>query len=83
MRLRHLSGPLEQIVDTLMQKTKMSRSECNTALASIYDGYEEFRRAEREGGPMAALARGTAEATTALPTPQLGEQRPAATGTHG
>lgn len=80
MRLRHLSGPLEQIVDTLMQKTKMSRSECNAALAAIYDGYEEFRRAERQVGPMTAPVRVTAEAP---PTPQLDELRPAATGTHG
>lgn len=82
MRLRHLSGPLERIVDTLMHKTKMSRSECNHALESIYEGYEEFRRAERQGGLIAPPARETAE-EPAPPTPQFVEERPAATGTHG
>lgn len=47
-RLKYLQKQLGEIVDTLMQKTKMSKSDCNIALAEIYEGYEKFQRGERE-----------------------------------
>lgn len=88
MRLRHLSGELERLVDTLMHKTRLSRSELNALLASIYDGYEEFRRSETRLGPPSPAPRHTAE-QPAEPErsfeeeKSFEEERPAATGTHG
>ncbi|MBY6242022.1 hypothetical protein [Methylosinus sp. Sm6] len=80
MRLRHLSGSVERLVDGLMHKTRLSRSELNALLASIYDGYEEFRRAEAQRGPSPP---GRAAEPPAEPEQLLEDQRPAATGTHG
>lgn len=81
LRLRHLGGPLEQIVGTLMRKTKMSRSDCNGALDAIYRGFEEFCRAEphmpRIAPPPAPRREAPADACATE------ERRLAATGTHG
>jgi hypothetical protein len=81
MRLRHLGGPLERIVGTLMRKTKISRSECNAALASIYDGYEEFRRSEGRALRLAPPAGAPREQPARSAAAE--ERLSAATGTHG
>jgi hypothetical protein len=41
-RLRCFRGELAQIVDALMLKTKLSRSECNGFLAKVYAGFEQY-----------------------------------------
>ena len=81
MRLRHLHKELERIVEVLMHKTKLSRSECNGLLASIYDGFEEFRRAEQDGRLWRAPQRLDAPAERP-PIVHVEEDFPA-TGTHG
>ncbi|MBG0812221.1 hypothetical protein IY145_23020 [Methylosinus sp. H3A] len=81
MRLRHLQKELERIVDVLMHKTKLSRSECNGLLAPIYDGFEEFRRAEQEGRLWREPQRLDAPAEQP-PVVHVEEDLPA-TGTHG
>ncbi|MBU3889023.1 hypothetical protein FM996_01360 [Methylosinus sporium] len=82
MRLRHLHKELERIVETLMHKTKLSRSECNGVLAPIYEGYEEFRRAEQEGRPQRA-PRYLETPAERSPSVQMEEEDIPATGTHG
>ena len=81
MRLRHLHKECERIVEALMHKTKLSRSECNGVLAPIYEGFEEFRRAEQEDRPWRAPQRG--EAPAEQPAAVLLEDDLPATGTHG
>ena len=81
MRLRHLHKELERIVEVLMHKTKLSRSECNGLLAPIYDGFEEFRRAEQDGRLWRAPQRLDAPAEQP-PVVHVEEDLPA-TGTHG
>jgi len=81
MRLRHLQKELERIVEVLMHKTKLSRSECNGLLAPIYDGFEEFRRAEQEGRLWRAPQHVDAP-TEQPPVVHMEEDLPA-TGTHG
>jgi hypothetical protein len=44
MRLLHFRRELEGLAAALMDKTKLSRSECRAALARVYDGFEEFYR---------------------------------------
>jgi hypothetical protein len=84
MRLRHMSGELEAIVGTLMQKTKMSRSECNASLDRIYQGFEEFQRGGGEPtSPSVARMTPPAPASGYAPPPERFEDEPAATGTHG
>jgi hypothetical protein len=41
-RLRCFRSELAQIVDALMLKTKLSRSECNGFLAKVYAGFEQY-----------------------------------------
>ncbi|CAN2533574.1 MAG TPA: hypothetical protein VIF40_20045 [Methylosinus sp.] len=81
MRLRHLHKELERIVEILMHKTKLSRSECNGLLAPIYDGLEEFRRAEQDGRMWRAPPRLDTPAEHP-PIVDVEEDLPA-TGTHG
>lgn len=81
MRLRHLQKEQERIVESLMHKTKLHRSECNGLLAPIYEGYEEFRRAEQEGRPARAPQRPEAPVEQAPIESFEEDQR--ATGTHG
>lgn len=82
LRLRHLQKECEQIVEALMRKTKLSRSECNGVLAPIYEGFEEFRRAEQDGRPWRATRRGGGASTEQPQTVLAGDDLPA-TGTHG
>jgi hypothetical protein len=81
MRLRYLSGDVERLVDALMHKTRLSRSELNAVLAPIYDGYEQFRSSEARRSPPSPAPALVAEPPA---EPEFFEEaRPAATGTHG
>jgi hypothetical protein len=48
LRLDYLRPKLAEIVESLMRKTKLTRSDCNAALGEIYDGYEEYLRGEQD-----------------------------------
>lgn len=76
MRLRQMQTEYEQIVEILMQRARMSRSECNAILGSIYQGYEEFLRARDGRPPLAAIS-------TESPAPEDRAEAMGATGTHG
>jgi len=41
-RLRHLENELGRIVDVLVRKTTMSRSECEAVLGPVYRGFEDY-----------------------------------------